>query len=338
MELNSMKLEELEKFFKNMGEKTFRAKQLFTFFHKNKRVDIENSNLSKSAIDSTKGEKIGRLKIFKVFDSKIDETKKLLYELEDKNLIEGVLMKYNHGYALCISTQVGCRMGCSFCASTKQGLVKNLRPFEMLMQVYETEKYFNIKINNFILMGSGEPLDNFTNVIRFVEILHSENGHNTSYRNITISTCGVADKIIDLADLKIPINLAISLHETNDKDRMKLMPINKKYNIKNLMDSLRYYIDKTNNRVTFEYTLIKNKNDSMKNIKELREITRGIKCHINLIGLNPIEEYDEKKPSKIEMEKFKSLLEKESFNVTIRRELGNDISASCGQLRRSVLR
>lgn len=328
--------DELRDFFVNKGEKAFRGSQLFTFFHDKKRYDIENSNLSEKAISIIKGEEINKVEIFKIFDSKLDETKKFLFKLKDENLIEGVLMDYKHGYSQCISTQVGCRMGCDFCASTKSGLVRNLSAAEMLGQVYEIEKALNIKVSNFILMGSGEPLDNFSEVIRFIKLLHDEKGHNTSYRNITISTCGLADKIFELADIDIPVNLAVSLHQTNDRDRSALMPINKRFNLADLKRALEYYGDKTNNRITFEYTLIKNQNDGKKNIEELYNFAKNMKCHINLIPLNPIDEFDEKRPSKSEIIEFKDKLEKKGFNVTIRRELGRDISASCGQLRRKV--
>ncbi|WP_019124319.1 23S rRNA (adenine(2503)-C(2))-methyltransferase RlmN [Peptoniphilus grossensis] len=336
MELNSMYEDELRDFFVNKGEKAFRGSQLFTFFHDKKRYDIENSNLSDKAISIIKDEEINKVEIFKTFDSKLDETKKFLFKLKDENLIEGVLMDYKHGYSQCISTQVGCRMGCDFCASTKSGLLRNLSAAEMLGQVYEIEKALNIKVSNFILMGSGEPLDNFSEVIRFIKLLHDEKGHNTSYRNITISTCGVADKIYELADIDIPINLAVSLHQTNDNDRSALMPINRRFNLADLKRALEYYGDKTNNRITFEYTLIKNQNDGKKNIEELYNFAKNMKCHINLIPLNPIDEFDEKRPSKSEIIEFKDKLEKKGFNVTIRRELGRDISASCGQLRRKV--
>lgn len=336
MELNSMYEDELRHFFEDRGEKAFRGSQVFTFFHDKKRYDVENSNLSAKAIEIIKKEEINKVEIFKSFDSKLDETKKMLFKLKDNNLIEGVLMEYKHGYSQCISSQVGCRMGCDFCASTKSGLVRNLTAGEMLSQVYEIENKYKIKVSNFILMGSGEPLDNFSEVIRFIKLLHHEKGHNTSYRNITISTCGVADKIYELADLNLPINLAISLHQTNDKDRSALMPINRRFKLADLKKSLEYYINKTNNRITFEYTLIKNQNDRKKNIDELYNFAKNLKCHINLIPLNPIEEFDEKRPSKEEINNFKNDLERKGFNVTIRRELGRDISASCGQLRRKI--
>lgn len=336
MELNSMYLDELCDFFEKNGEKSFRGTQLFTFFHDKKKIDVENSNLSAKALSIIEKEEINNTEIYKIYDSKLDDTKKFLFKLKDKNLIEGVLMRYKYGYAQCISTQVGCRMGCDFCASTKSGLIRNLTAAEMLREIYEIENKLNIKVSNFILMGSGEPLDNFDEVIRFIKILHDEKGHNTSYRNITISTCGVADKIYELADLNIPINLAVSLHQTNDFERSSLMPINKRYNLKELKDSLEYYVNKTNNRITFEYTLIRNQNDNDKNVEEIYDFAKNIKCNINLIPLNPIDEFDEKRPSKFEIIEFKTKLEKKGFNVTIRRELGKDISASCGQLRRKV--
>lgn len=336
--LNSMYLDELKDYLSSKGEKSFRANQLYTFFHKNKRWDIENSNLSKSTLKILQNDEINTIKILKIFQSKLDTTKKFLFTLDDSNVIEGVLMKYNFGYSQCISTQVGCRMGCAFCASTKDGLFRNLTPAEMLNQVYIVENYFGINVKNFILMGSGEPLDNFDNVIKFLKILHSKEGHNTSYRNITISTCGVVDGIYKLIDSALPINLAVSLHQTNDLERSKIMPINRKYNLNKLKKALEDYNLKTKNRITFEYTLIKGKNDTLKNVNELKDMFQNLFCHINLIPLNPIEEYNEQRPNRQDINKFKRLLEDASFNVTVRRELGSDIEASCGQLRASLLR
>lgn len=338
MDLNSMYLDELRELFKSNGEKSFRGTQLFTFLHDKRRVDVLNSNLSLEALDIIKNKKITKTEIYKIFESNLDDTKKMLFKLEDDNLIEGVLMKYKFGYSQCVSTQVGCKMGCSFCASTKEGIIRDLKASEMLGQVYAVENKFDIKVGNIILMGSGEPLDNLDEVLRFIKILHDEKGQNLSYRNITISTCGLADGIRKLADEKLPISLAISLHQTNDKDRSKIMPINKKYNLKSLKEALLYYQNKLNNRITFEYTLIDDQNNTDKNVKELKEFTRGLKAHINLIPLNPIEEFNEKRPSSKKIEDFKKKLEKENMNVTIRRELGQDISASCGQLRRRVKR
>lgn len=339
MGLNGLYLNELEEVVNKYGEQKYRAKQIFDFLHLQKRTDIENSNLPQKLKSELKeNERIENVKILEEFSSKKDDTKKLLFELEDSNIVEGVLMKYKHGYSQCISTQVGCRMGCVFCASTKEGLIRNLTAAEMLMQVYEVEKKYGITVSNVILMGSGEPLDNYDEVIKFLKLLHDEKGKNMSYRNMTISTCGIADKIYSLADENLPITLAISLHTTNNMSRDSLMPINKKYNIEKVVEACKYYSENSKNRITFEYTLISGKNDSDKNAQELKEVLRGLNSHINLIPLNPIEEYSEEKPSHREVEIFKKKLEGLLLNVTIRRELGSDINAACGQLRRDYKR
>ncbi|SHH44206.1 23S rRNA m(2)A-2503 methyltransferase [Anaerosphaera aminiphila DSM 21120] len=339
MGLNGLYLNEIEEVVNKYGEQKYRAKQIFDFLHLQKRTDIENSNLpQKLKIELKENEKIEDVKILEEFSSKKDDTKKLLFELEDSNIVEGVLMNYKHGYSQCISTQVGCRMGCVFCASTKEGLIRNLTAAEMLMQVYEVEKKYGITVSNVILMGSGEPLDNYDEVIKFLKLLHDEKGKNMSYRNMTISTCGIADKIYSLVDENLPITLAISLHTTNNMSRDSLMPINKKYNIEKVVEACKYYSENSKNRITFEYTLISGKNDSDKNARELKEVLRGLNSHINLIPLNPIEEYSEEKPSHREVEIFKKKLEGLLLNVTIRRELGSDINAACGQLRRDYKR
>ncbi len=339
MQLNSLTEEELKELMPKYNEKAFRGSQLFNFFHAQKKTDFSTGNLPKKLVEELeKNEEIASVKIIEEYASKIDETKKLLFELGDENIVEGVLMKYKHGYSQCISTQVGCRMGCVFCASTKGGLVRNLTPAEMLLQVYEVEKKYGIKVSNVILMGSGEPLDNYDNVLKFLRLLHDEKGHNTSYRNMTISTCGIADKIIQLADENLPITLAISLHNTNNISRGKIMPINRKYKIEDVISACKYYSEKNSSRITFEYTLIHGQNDNESNALELKRILSGLNSHINLIPLNPIEEYDEKKPEKFQIENFKKNLEKLGLNATIRRELGSDIDASCGQLRRKYKR
>lgn len=332
MKINSMTLEQMQKFVEEKGHKKFRAKQLYTFFNKNQKMDVENSNLPADLV-----KEIGDLDVAKIeyeFSSKLDETKKFLFKLSDGNLIEGVLMKYKHGYSQCISTQVGCRMGCVFCASTKAGLVRNLTPAEMLRQVYEVENKLGIRVSNVILMGSGEPLDNYDNVMQFLKILHSEDGHNMSYRNMTISTCGVVNKINDLAKENLPITLAISLHSPNNDIRSKVLPINKKFGLEELIEACKNYSYQTNNRITFEYTLISGENASIEDADELYKLLRGLKYHINLIPLNSIEEYQSGRPTTKEIEKFKNRLKSHGAEVTIRRELGRDISASCGQLRR----
>ncbi|RVU54760.1 23S rRNA (adenine(2503)-C(2))-methyltransferase RlmN [Anaerosphaera multitolerans] len=339
MELNRLYIDELEELIKEYGEQSYRATQLFAFLHSQKRGDIENSNLPKSL--KTKLQEnctLRKIKILEEFQSQKDETKKLLFELDDLNIVEGVLMKYKHGYSQCISTQVGCRMGCVFCASTKEGLIRNLTASEMLSQIYEVENKYGIIVSNVILMGSGEPLDNYDEVLRFLKILHHEKGKNLSYRNMTISTCGISDKIYELADENLPITLAISLHTTNNISRDSLMPINKRYNLESIIESCKYYSDKTKSRITFEYTLIHGENDLDKNAYELKELLKGLKSHINLIPLNPIEEYSGKKPNQKDIKNFMKKLEALSLNVTIRRELGSDINAACGQLRRDYKR
>ena len=335
MELNSLYIDELREIIKKYGEKEFRAKQLFNFFHAQKRLDIENSNLPKKLIDNLlENEEIRKLSILKDYSSKIDETKKLLYQLDDGNIIEGSLIKYKFGYSLCISTQVGCRMSCVFCASTKEGRVRNLTASEMLSQIYSVENEYGINLSNVVLMGSGEPLDNYENLIRFLDLIHDENGRNFSYRNLTISTCGIVENIYKLADKKYPVTLALSLHASNNEDRKAIMPITNKYSIEEALKACKYYCEKTNTRLTIEYTLINGENDKDQNIKELKNLLNNLKVHINLIPLNNIKEYSGKRPDKRSVYAFKKKLESKGLNVTIRRELGADINASCGQLRR----
>ncbi|HEY4543540.1 MAG TPA: 23S rRNA (adenine(2503)-C(2))-methyltransferase RlmN [Tissierellaceae bacterium] len=338
-DLNSMSLEELEKFFLEIGEKKFRAKQLFSYFHEQNGNDIDElSVFSKDLRNKIKKiDKINKVKIQERFDSKLDATKKYLFLLEDNNIIEGVFMEYPHGNSVCISTQVGCRMGCKFCASTKDGLIRNLRPSEMLSQIYLMEKDLDVKISNIVLMGSGEPLDNYDNVLRFLNLIHDEKGHNISYRNITLSTCGIVPKIYDLAEENIPITLSISLHSPVDSYRSDIMPIGKKYSIDDIIKACKFYEDKTKRRITFEYTLIKGVNDSKDDAIKLKELTRDLNSHVNLISLNPIKEYNKERPEKSEVYKFQEKLEKLGVNATVRGEKGLDISASCGQLRRDYL-
>lgn len=334
MFINDLTFEEMKSYIEEIGEKKFRAQQLFTFFNKNKKWDLNSSsNLPKDL----KSLPVREIKIFEEYHSKIDETVKFLFELNDGNLIEGVLLKYEHGYSQCISTQVGCRMGCSFCASTKGGLIRNLTPSEMAGQIYLVENKLGINISNIVLMGSGEPLDNYENVIKFFDIIHDENGKNLSNRSITISSCGIVPRIYDLEKLKKPINLAISLHSPFDEDRKKIMPITNRYSIEEVLAASKYYSEGTGTRITLEYTLIKDVNDREIDADELIRITKDIKVHVNLIPLNPIKEYNKGKTSPKGAKKFQNMLLKGGINATIRRELGSDISASCGQLRRKRL-
>ncbi|QQY80785.1 23S rRNA m(2)A-2503 methyltransferase [Keratinibaculum paraultunense] len=339
IELNSLTLEELKEFMYSIGEEKYRGEQLFNYIHSNKGCDIsEITVFSKKMQDKLQDiGKINNLEIFKRFDSKLDNTKKYLFLLEDNNIIEGVVMEYEHGWTACISTQVGCKMGCVFCASTKNGLIRNLLPSEMVNQIYTMEKDLNIRINNIVLMGSGEPLDNYENVLKFLRIIHDEKGHNTSYRNITLSTCGIVPKIYELAEEKIPITLSISLHSPFDEIRRKMMPISNKYFIDDILEACRYYSNKTNRRITIEYTLIEGVNDRIKDILQLTNILSNLNCHINLIPLNPIKEFDKNRSSNSSIMQFKDELMKTNIPVTIRREMGKDIDGACGQLRRRYI-
>lgn len=337
VELNSMRLDEIKDYMVKIGEKSFRGEQLFEAFNKHQILDIENIKVLPEAlrIKLTQLNKVNYMSILKRFDSKVDDTKKYLYLLEDGNIVEGVAMEYEHGLSACISTQVGCKMACNFCASTKGGLIRNLTPAEMLNQIYLMEKDLGKSVSNIVLMGSGEPLDNYENTLSFINVIGDRKGHNISLRSITLSTCGVVPRIYDLANENIPITLSISLHSPFDEERIKIMPIAKRYGIHELMDACRHYEKQTNRRITFEYTLIEGVNDGIKEVMELGKILKGINGHINLIPLNPILEYNKDRPSRENVEKFQSMLKKYRIPVTIRREKGNDISASCGQLRRS---
>lgn len=338
-QINSMDLNELKAYMESIGEKKFRAEQIFTHFHKHNKWDIENLNvLPKKLRQKLKlNADINKIEIFKRVDSKIDLTKKYLFTLEDGNIIESVSMEYKHGTTICISTQVGCKMGCTFCASTKDGKIRDLTPAEMLNQIYMIEKDQDISISNIVLMGSGEPLDNYENTLKFLKIIHHEMGHNISYRGITISTCGIVPKIYELADENMPLTLSISLHSPFDEERKKMMPIASKYSIAEIIEACKYYESKNNRRITFEYTLIEGVNDRQEDIDELSKISRSLNSHVNLIPLNPIKEYQKDRPSMSSIQRFEDSLNKKKVDVTVRREMGSDIGASCGQLRRSVI-
>ena len=324
--------EELKEYVLTFGEKGFRGTQLFEGIHGQRKSLDALSNVPDS-LKNALPEPLRGVKIVKRLASKLDETKKYLYELEDGEIVEGVLMKYHHGYSLCVSTQVGCRMGCSFCVSTLKGRIRDLTPFEMLSQIYAVEEAESVSIGNIILMGSGEPFDNYDNVLRFLRLLHEPKGKNMSYRSMTISTCGLVEGIRALADEGLPINLAISLHETEQGARAALMPIARKYPLDDLFRALRYYCDETKQRITLEYTLIQGKNDQPRNIKEMKTLTRGLPCHVNLIPLNDTDHFDESKPSREHIIRFQRELSQAGVSCTIRRELGSDIQASCGQLK-----
>lgn len=337
--LNDKSLNELEKILEEKSYKKFRAKQIFRQMHINKLNDfVDMTDLPKDMRESLKKDfKFSKLKKVKEFKSKIDSTKKYLFELDDKNIIEAVFMNYENRKTICISSQVGCRMGCTFCASTKNGLIRNLSASELIEEVYTIERE-NGDINNIVIMGIGEPLDNYDNIIKFIKILTDQNGRHISHRSITLSTSGLIPKIYNLADSGLDVNLAISLHYAFDYKRKEYMPIARKYSIRKLIEASDYYFDATKRRVSFEYVVIDGVNNLKEDIEELQNLFRGKNIHINLIPLNPIDEFRYKKTKNKSIEEFKKNLEKKGLNVTIRQSMGSDIDAACGQLRNNYAR
>ncbi|MDS1004241.1 23S rRNA (adenine(2503)-C(2))-methyltransferase RlmN [Clostridium sporogenes] len=333
------KLEELKEWLISKEEKAFRAKQIFNWIYDK---FIFEFNDMKNIPEKTKellsdNFYIGVPKIIKKLVSQDNNTYKFLFEYKDGNIIESVVMKYKHGNSICVSTQVGCRMGCKFCASTLDGVIRNLTSGEILSQILVAQREIGERISNVVLMGSGEPLDNFENVTKFLDLVTSDTTLNIGQRHITLSTCGIVPKIKELADKEYNITLAISLHAPEDLLRKEMMPIANKYSIKDLMEACDYYIDKTNRRITFEYALVKGKNDSIKEAKKLGELLKGKLCHINLIPVNEIKENSYKKSTSKNIESFGSILKENGVETTIRREMGADINAACGQLRRSYV-
>jgi 23S rRNA (adenine2503-C2)-methyltransferase len=332
-------LVELKKWMKSNGESEFRAKQVFDWIYKDIWKFENMNNIPRSVKEKLQRDfYIGIPELVEEYSSKLNDTKKYLFALEDGNLIECVIMKYKHGNSICISTQVGCRMGCKFCASTIGGMIRNLTPGEMLAQIMKSQHLIGERISNVVLMGSGEPFDNFDNVLKFLEIVNSENGLNIGQRHITISTCGIVPKIKEFADINTQITLAISLHAATDEIRMKSMPIANKYSIAEIIEVSKYYINKTNRRLTFEYALVKDLNDSKQDAEKLSTLLAGMLCHVNLIPINEIKENELKTSSKDNVAEFKKVLENNNVQVTIRREMGLDINAACGQLRRSYIK
>jgi len=335
-DIKSMTYEELISEMAELGEKTFRAKQCFEWMHvKLARSFSEMTNLSKDFREKcSERYRYTALNAVRVQESKIDGTKKFLFELYDGNLVESVWMKYKHGNSVCISSQVGCRMGCKFCASTLDGLERNLTASEMLDQIYEITRLTGERVSNVVVMGSGEPMDNYDNLLRFIRLLTDERGLNVSQRNITVSTCGLVPEMYKLADEKLQITLALSLHATTDEKRKVLMPIANRYSIKELMEACKNYFDKTGRRITFEYSLVGGVNDTDEDAAELTGLASPLCCHVNLIPVNPIKERDFVQSENDRIIAFKNKLEKNKINVTIRREMGRDIDGACGQLRR----
>ena len=335
-DIKSLNLKELTVFMEELGEKAFRAKQIYQWLHV-KQVESfdEMTNISKALIEKLKAHANLMTLTKETFqESKIDGTRKYLFCLEDGNVIESVLMRYKHGNSVCISSQVGCRMGCKFCASTLDGLVRNLTASEMLEQIYQIGKDIGERISNVVVMGTGEPMDNFDNLLKFIELLTDENGLNISQRNLTVSTCGIVPKMRELADANLQITLALSLHASTQAKRLELMPVANKYEIHEVVDACRYYFEKTGRRVTFEYSLVGGVNDRDEDVKQLCSLIKGMNCHVNLIPVNPIKERDFVQPDMAVTHAFKNKLEKYGINATIRREMGRDIDGACGQLRK----
>ena len=336
IDIKSLNLEELTAQLKELGLPAFRAKQIYQWVHEKLVASFDDmTNLSKGLRDQLKERyELITLQIVDVRISQIDGTRKYLFELEDHNMVESVLMRYKHGNSVCISSQVGCRMGCRFCASTLDGLVRNLTPAEMLEQIYRISADTGERVSNVVVMGTGEPLDNYDNLLTFIRMLTDENGLHISQRNITVSTCGLVPRIRDLAKEDLQITLALSLHASSQEKRLELMPVAKAYEIHEVVDALRDYFEETGRRVTFEYSLVAGVNDSEEDAKQLSELIRDINCHVNLIPVNPIKERDFVQPDGKAVQEFKNKLEKCRINVTIRREMGRDIDGACGQLRK----
>lgn len=337
IDIKSMTVQELTELMEQLGQPKFRAAQLFKWLQSGTCDFDEMTNIPASLRQRLKEScYIADVKIVKRFASQIDETVKYVYELYDGEYIESVLMKYEHGYTVCISTQVGCRMGCSFCASGINGLYRNLTASEMLSQIMAAERDNNIRVSNVVMMGMGEPLDNFDNSVRFLQLVSDDNGLNIGLRHISLSTSGVVSGIERLKEYNFPITLSISLHAPNDNIRSSIMRVNKKWNIDVLLKACRDYQKVTTRRISFEYALIEGVNDSEECADELARRLKGIMCHINLIPANPVKENSFKKPAQNKIIKFKEQLIKRGLNATVRRTLGADIDASCGQLRRKV--
>ena len=336
LDIMSLLPEELEQFIADMGQPKFRAKQLFEWLHQKRVVDFDEMSNIPAAMRQKLKEScfIAAPRESRRQQSADGSTIKLLLELYDGNKIESVLMRHDYGNSLCISSQVGCRMGCRFCASTIGGKVRDLLPSEMLGQVYAVSRLLGLKVDSLVMMGIGEPLDNFNNVMRFLELIKHPQGLNLSHRHISLSTCGVVPRIDELADKKLQLTLSISLHACDNETRDKIMPVNKSYDINRLLDSCKAYFAKTGRRISYEYSLISGVNDSPEQAKKLLKLLGDQSCHVNLIPVNPVEETGFKRGSRKEAERFCKILNDGGISATIRREFGTDIDAACGQLRR----
>lgn len=334
-DLKSFTLEEFKEELKEGGFPAYRAGQLYRWLHVQLAEDPEEMTNLPAKLKQFLSENytITRLQVADRQISRLDGTQKFLFQLPDGETIESVFMKYKFGNSVCVSSQVGCRMGCRFCASTLDGLRRNLLPGEILEEIYTIHRLTGEKISHVVVMGTGEPLDNYENLLKFLRMLTDENGQNLSMRNVTVSTCGIVPRIYDLAREKLSITLALSLHATTDERRREIMPIANTYTISECMAACRYYFEETGRRVTFEYSLIKGVNDSLRDAKELAALAGSISAHINLIPVNPVRERDYEQPDLSAVQAFRAKLEKHGINVSIRRVLGRDIDGACGQLR-----
>lgn len=334
-DLKSLTLEELKEELKEGGFPAYRAGQLYRWLHVQLAEDPEEMTNLPAKLKQFLSENytITRLQVADRQISRLDGTQKFLFQLPDGETIESVFMKYKFGNSVCVSSQVGCRMGCRFCASTLDGLRRNLLPGEILEEIYTIHRLTGEKISHVVVMGTGEPLDNYENLLKFLRMLTDENGQNLSMRNVTVSTCGIVPRIYDLAREKLSITLALSLHATTDERRREIMPIANTYTISECMAACRYYFEETGRRVTFEYSLIKGVNDSLRDAQELAALAGSISAHINLIPVNPVRERDYEQPDLSAVQAFRAKLEKHGINVSIRRVLGRDIDGACGQLR-----
>ena len=336
--LRDLTYEELENLILSSGEKKFRASQVFSWLHKGVRSFDEMTNVSKSLRERlAENYYVSSPEIVKKLESKLDKTKKYLFRLHDGNMVESVVMYYNHGISICVSSQVGCAMGCKFCASTIGGLVRSLTPGEILDQIIFAQSDIGERISNIVMMGIGEPLANFDNVVKFLNIVNDERGLNIGYRHISLSTCGIVPKILELGNLNLPITLSISLHASRDDVRSSIMPVNNTYNISELLGACKKYQSITGRRISFEYAIIKGVNDTDVHASELALLLKGILCHINVIPVNNVEENSFEKPDMKRIKSFIQTIEKHGITATVRRKLGSDINASCGQLRKNNL-
>ena len=339
-DIRAYNYDELKDEITSLGEKPFRAKQIYEWLHVKLADEFdEMTNLSKSLREKLEEQYvILPVKMLERQVSQIDGTNKFLFQLHDGNVVESVLMKYKHGNSVCISSQAGCRMGCAFCASTIGGLQRNLSASEMLGQIYQIQKITQERVSNVVIMGTGEPMDNYDNFLKFVHLLTDEHGLNISQRNVTVSTCGIVPKILELAKEHLQITLALSLHGSNQEKRRKLMPIANKYDLSEVLAACDTYFNETGRRVTFEYSLVHDVNDTEEDARELIALLKPRNCHLNLIPVNPVKERDFIRPSRKSALNFKNKLEKSGINVTIRREMGSDIDGACGQLRRRYVK